>query len=156
PLWMSEAYDYLTAAQLGEGFDAALSWWAALERAYDFKTSSRGLPTTSRPPQIGHWTQVLRRDLVKQPQIPDVAEYGQQWWAWWRALQPSWRSSTANNTLARDGKGPWDSLVRPGKNGILMVLLALRWWHGALSANAESSQWTDAVADVTWVVAEMV
>ena len=38
PAWLNEAYTYLSDAQLGDNFEAALVAWTKLEHAYEFET----------------------------------------------------------------------------------------------------------------------
>lgn len=44
--------------------------------------------------------------------------------------------------------------MKPGKNGIILVLLTLAWWKGAETGET-SDDWLEATADVAWVVYEM-
>ncbi|KAF7797970.1 hypothetical protein EIP86_009177 [Pleurotus ostreatoroseus] len=113
-----------------------------------------GLQTVNRPDQIGYWMQHLRRDIKKTPKIEDLDQYTKQWWAWWRGLQPDWRATDSNDgPLLQDGTGDWEKLRRPGRNGILHVLLSLWWWKSHPSAN--DADWLVAVDDVQWALCNM-
>ncbi|KAF7798118.1 hypothetical protein EIP86_009333 [Pleurotus ostreatoroseus] len=125
--------------------------WVQLERAYRWESMRQGLQTDDRPKQIGHWMQYLRRDLKKTPEIQDVESYALAWWAWWRGMQPEWRVDVPlGGTMRRDGTGGWEKLRRPGKNGVLLVLLSLWWWKAHPSA--DENAWAVAVEDVKWVL----
>lgn len=47
----------------------------------------------------------------------------------------------------------WDSLQKPGRNGLLLVMMALVWW-GKASANCRG--WKTAVIDISTVVCCMI
>lgn len=91
------------------------------------------------------------------PPIENVAEYEEQWWAWWDAMQPEWRMAGPNGRLMRDGDGEWPAAMRrPGQNGMLIVLLSLRWWRAALGEDGDTGSWDAAVHDVAWVLSRLV
>lgn len=111
---------------------------------------ARGHATTYRPGAIAFWMGHQRRDFSKTPPIDDAVEYGRQWWQWWTALQPAWRTVNNAGRPEQAGTGPWDELEKPGKCGFLLVLLSLLWWRKAPGAVLED--WQDAVRDVNWVL----
>ncbi|KAI9061266.1 hypothetical protein FKP32DRAFT_1576315 [Trametes sanguinea] len=154
PQWLREAFDHLEAMKLGRGFMYALEWWTVLERAYEFKSSTKGLSAVDRPPEIHHWLRVLRRVLDKPPHIEDEAGYSVSWWKWWTGMQPDWRRRDAEGHLVRDGSGSWEALSQPGKNGILIVLLSLAWWRNN-ATEVTLKDWDAAVQDVGWVIKSM-
>lgn len=49
--------------------------------------------------------------------------------------------------------GPWGDLDFPGPNGFLNVVVCLKWWRDKLKE--ESTEWREAVEDVTWVLSRM-
>ncbi|KAJ7081478.1 hypothetical protein C8R43DRAFT_909855, partial [Mycena crocata] len=101
-----------------------------------------------RPPQVGNW---IGRGRTGQPVPPltDVYAFASQWWKWWVALNPPWRKRTAKGTrMERRGGGDWGSLIETGPNGLLSVLICLRWWKDAGAVG----DWEEALADVDWVL----
>ncbi|KAM5534235.1 hypothetical protein V8D89_012142 [Ganoderma adspersum] len=60
------------------------------------------------------------------------------------------------------GEGNWDTVKKPGKNGIRIVLISLAWWglmvadtrHDSYSPAAHED-WCAAAKDVVWVVYEL-
>lgn len=98
--------------------------------------------------------QHLRRDFLKSPTITDVGAYGQQWWLWWGALQPEWRTSE-ERCFCRSPLGQFDTLMRPGKNGMFLILLSLCWWADALDLPTEDPSWRNAMNDVAWVLSQL-
>ncbi|KAJ3001454.1 hypothetical protein NUW54_g6412 [Trametes sanguinea] len=133
PSWLREAFDYMENQRLGKEFMRAVEWWTVLERAHDFETSSRGLGTTHRPPEVHHWLRVQRRVLDKTPIIADEAPTACCGGSGGLICSP-----TGANAI----------------NGLLIVLLSLVWWHMAASSET-LDDWNMAVADVAYVVMAM-
>ncbi|TFK77909.1 hypothetical protein K466DRAFT_439041, partial [Polyporus arcularius HHB13444] len=84
------------------------------------------------------------------PNLPSVDKYAASWWTWWTSLQPEWCAMDSNNWPVMCGEGPWDALVQPGQNGMLLVLVSLVWWHGILT-DESCREWDAAVREVGWV-----
>ncbi|KAH9855410.1 hypothetical protein C2E23DRAFT_701563, partial [Lenzites betulinus] len=150
PDWLRAAFDYMEAKRLGDDFRRALEWWSVVERAYEFETSAKGLPTDHRPPEVQHWLRVNRRVLEKPPVIKNEEAYCSSWWLWWSTMQPEWRERDARGRPIAGGSGDWEVLNNPGKNGFLIILLTLVWWRDCASAST-LGDWSAAVNDVSWV-----
>lgn len=96
------------------------------------------------------------RKLNAPPDIKDEQDFAARWQVWWKDLQPSWRVSSADGALRRDGNGPWDSLAVPGNNGMFLVLITLSWWRTiALASRATLAQCDECTRDVLWVLQKM-
>ncbi|KAJ7711571.1 hypothetical protein B0H16DRAFT_1343631 [Mycena metata] len=153
--WMSDGYTILERCPGGEDWHKALELWTDLERTYGFKSSPKALSKEGRPDAVSTWTKYGRRtDKAPALKVP-VDEFATQWWAWWAALAPLWRATNAQGRLqpgddAQGADGPWEGLVHPGANGILIVLLTLAWWRE--EEGEESETWSSAVQDVKWVL----
>ncbi|KAI9063908.1 hypothetical protein FKP32DRAFT_1571013 [Trametes sanguinea] len=154
PPWVREAFDYIESKSLGPIMLQALEWWTVLERCYGWESSTKGLDTAYRPPQVAVWLRILRRNIKRSPDINDEQEYAKMWQQWWVALQPPWRELDENGWPAQVGDGEWECLVSPGKNGLLIVLLSLVWWH-EVATDQTLSLWTTAISDVAWVITTM-
>ena len=116
----------------------------------------KGYATTHRPQAIGNWFRLDRRNLSRSPKMPPEVEYAELWWKWWAGLQPDWRvCNSQGRPLTKVGSGDWEVLVRPGNNGMLVVLLSLVWWR-EVASDVTLSCWNEAVCDVSWVLDEMV
>ncbi|KAJ7801219.1 hypothetical protein B0H14DRAFT_2240827, partial [Mycena olivaceomarginata] len=122
-------------------------WWA-LEEAWNFASSTKSLPTTQCPKAVGVWVKNARKGV---PNIGSSGEMEVQWWAWWMGINPSWR--VRDGELSQAGDGSWDVLKCPGQNGLLNVVITLKWWHGSMETPSES--WKRAVGDVEWVLGKM-
>jgi hypothetical protein len=53
--------------------------------------------------------------------------------------------------------GPWDDILVGGKDGLFVVIMTLSWWilSGAQGEGSDS-QLEEAVADVSWVLSNLV
>jgi hypothetical protein len=109
---------------------------------------NKGLGTEGRPSQIQTWIKYARKGT---PEIADVEGFIEQTKAWWGALNPEWR--VKDGTLLKEEKGSLDAMRKPGANGFLSILAALRWWWQAKGAMAD---WRATLEDVTWVLATLV
>ena len=103
---------------------------------------------------MANWLRIDRRNLKKIPTIADETQYAAQWRAWWKALQPDWRSFDADNRLEQVGSGEWGVLDHPGKNGVLMTLLSLMWWRD-IATSQTLHDWHHAARDVAWTIWQM-
>lgn len=96
-----------------------------------------------RPGEIGKWMSSHRK-WVDMP-IEDIPAYDVKWWMWWNLLQPIERRSLDNTTnIPPTYDMDWTCLRKAGNNGLLLVLVALRWWGKASDANID---WQKAAAD---------
>ncbi|KAJ7084773.1 hypothetical protein B0H15DRAFT_783613 [Mycena belliarum] len=130
-------------------------WWAR-ELAHAFEGPARGY-TDGRPAQVSYWTSRARRGKPK-PEIVEAKAFADKWWAWYGKMNPEWRvETTAGPGHFERGRsdGGWDVLAYTGPNGMLNVLICLRWWRDAIDTVEDQAAWNDAVEDVAWVLEEM-
>lgn len=87
--------------------------------------------------------------------VENCKEYGDAWVAWWGTLQPAWRSPSGAglppSIYSMDNEG-WDALLKGGRNGFIVVLLAMVSWG---RAGRSSKLWRAAVVDVKMCLAAM-
>ncbi|KAJ7721060.1 hypothetical protein DFH07DRAFT_760629 [Mycena maculata] len=131
---------------MGEQWEKAVALWWAIEESTEFETKVRSLPTPNRPAQVGAWVKTARS---KTPGVT-LPTFSKEWKAWWCAINPSWRRR--NGELVREGTGPWKVLRHPGPNGLLNILVCLKWWHGELETDGPNEEWNGAVEDVVWAL----
>jgi hypothetical protein len=69
------------------------------------------------------------------------------------ALNPEWRKTgvTDGERLRKSREGEWGSTVQTGPNGMLNVLICLRWWRDVID-ETELGAWEEALKDVSWVM----
>lgn len=101
-----------------------------------------------RPKEIAQWTRASRPLVDSDILVPE--DFAVTWWKWWSRLQPPSRSEAGRpDMLSPTYLMKWDSIRKPGKNGLILVIVALRWWGVASSA---SEEWRKAVDDVSSAV----
>ncbi|KAG6825878.1 hypothetical protein H0H92_002020 [Tricholoma furcatifolium] len=121
--------------------------------------TSRGssLPTKSRPEEIGWWMK-RKRMFTNIPKVCST-EYSISFGAWWREIQPRWRTENDadGNTLTRNVPlgAHWDKMPLGGHNGMFLVILALAFWALAPDAAATQEAFDGAVDDVAWTFKAM-
>lgn len=95
--------------------------------------------------------------------MPDIdgliaPQFSSAWWAWWKAMQPAWRSKTLSQDLRSTGDFDWSATYKGSQNGLFGVLLALGWWvlgvQNGSGAGAEG--YAGAISDVSWVIVQMI
>lgn len=162
PKWFSDSYVYLRAPSLPAQYASLLSTFVLLEQSSSF-VSSRGpahsLGKKHRPEAVGWW---IARARSGMPPLPDLGKYSTDFWAWWIALQPTWRVITApldtpTPLPSQEIAGSWHELDKPGQNGFLSVIGALNWWGKACQDQCvDDVSWLAAVADVQWVMERLI
>jgi hypothetical protein len=151
PHWAAEARVTLQ----GEGgvvWGRVLEMWWKCEEAAQFNGPPRGQSPKNRPAQVAAWIARAREGGPK-PAIVDVFAFASKWWSWWIEINPEWRrnSKNAEERLAKSVAGEWGGTVQTGANGLLNVLICLRWWRDAIR-DTELPAWEEAVGDVHWVL----
>ncbi|KAG6807840.1 hypothetical protein H0H92_006236 [Tricholoma furcatifolium] len=121
--------------------------------------TSRGssLPTEFRPEEIGWWMK-RKRLFTNIPKICST-EYSISFDAWWRDIQPCWRSEniadggTLTHTVPVGAS--WDKMALGGPSGMFLVIVALAFWALAADAAATQDAFDGAVSDVAWAFKAM-
>lgn len=107
-----------------------------------------------RPECVDLWLR-RQRNIHFSPKIASVASIADEWWSWWRSLQPKWRKRSNSAYFSRDGTGNVSSIRIGGQSGLFEVVMVLAWWGDAMKALSDNSQqaaWGEAVTDVDWIL----
>ena len=92
---------------------------------------------------------------MDEPQaIKDLPKYVQQYRTWYISLQPDVRGRTWP-LARRSNNTQWASMMFGGRNGVLLVIMALLWWSRAVSTDVQQSELEDALQDLVWSFEEM-
>ncbi|KAJ6447498.1 hypothetical protein C8R47DRAFT_919700, partial [Mycena vitilis] len=160
PKWMRDAYTILDTCRVERGaseWEAVMSAWTQLEEAYAFESSAATIPATPglRPSEVAQWIK-HKRSVTREVKVESQDELVDKWWEWYNFLSPSWRKKDdRGRPMIVDGaSGDWGSLVHPGANGILTVLLPLVWWRQG-EEGLPSEDWLAAVRDVAWALKDL-
>ena len=144
------------AFRLTEHTDLA-ALWCEFETLLGPQDSKKvKLTTTGRPQELADWIQ-RRQPLESPPPINDASMFGECWRAWWKSMQP----------VTRGGEGwplertvevseEWSKLLKGGLNGFMLVPLTIVWWMKAPQVVSKREECLQALADVAWVLEEMV
>ncbi|TFY76093.1 hypothetical protein EWM64_g7919 [Hericium alpestre] len=160
PEWVRETCQFLSTGPEGDTWKAAVTLWQSLMHfignvdANDRKT---WFSSAYRPPQIAYWMQRHRKFHVVSA-LEDISVFADLWRKWWTNAQPDWRKDDKVAwPLKHIGMQTetWKNLAKGGKNGIVMVLIALVWWSKSVSAEAEKRELESAVEDVRFVLEEI-
>ncbi|KAJ7202949.1 hypothetical protein B0H12DRAFT_993558, partial [Mycena haematopus] len=126
-------------------YTAGVKLWWRHEKAASFLWPARGAGASVRPVEVKGWV-ARARTGGPSPAITHAKDFGVRFWAWWVSINPEW-----GRRLAQKGDGDWTGLAsQTGPNGLLNVIMCLRWWRDEL--REESSDWKEAVADVHWAL----
>ncbi|KAJ7840330.1 hypothetical protein B0H14DRAFT_2587555 [Mycena olivaceomarginata] len=60
-----------------------------LEEKSSFASSTKSHATTNRPKAVGVWVKNTRKGV---PSIGTSEDMEQEWWGWWKAINPGWRT----------------------------------------------------------------
>ncbi|KAJ7575799.1 hypothetical protein C8J56DRAFT_801068 [Mycena floridula] len=133
-----------------------LRQWEHWEKGFDFVQGGHDKKKLGgarvRPAEVEWWT---KRKRLPTPEIKDVTAFGRKWWDWWIHVNTDWRTRSDNRRLVQEGEGSWDCLTISGVNGLLSALMCLRWWFLADVKTGSDDSWTEAVAEMTWVLEAM-
>ncbi|KAK7008529.1 hypothetical protein R3P38DRAFT_2475336, partial [Favolaschia claudopus] len=141
----------LLSGDCGEQWNKLVNLWWMFEVNADFDGPAKGMGTKERPSEVKGWIQ-RKRVGGPQPRLTDVFGFSVTWWLWWVAINPQWRTRSANGRrLERAGEGDWSALrSQTGPNGLLNALICLRWWKDA--ERIPCGDWDEAVEDMLWVL----
>lgn len=162
PQHMVDANRYFTEETVdidGVAVVKARGWgdeWLGCVREFTEFQRRAGFPDTGpsfppaagvRPLEIAIW--MKNRRPWKDVEI-DKKTFSKQWWAWWFSLQPTSRTFDSENRASLPTSGmDWSQLNKPGKNGFLLIMLALVWWG---KVSGRDGDWMKAVGDVSIVL----
>ncbi|KAF8327314.1 hypothetical protein F5887DRAFT_924833 [Amanita rubescens] len=149
--WLFYARDYLTDEGLGSEWNDCVTAWMTFESSLASTISSRSTEANYSP-ESSTWSRWLQtRHYQHVPEIPDPAQFAKEWVTWWAALQPKERKGASVESLpvpmsAIPPPGAdIRSLRKGGPNGIVTVIIGLKWW-GQSKHDVET--WSCAVWDV--------
>ncbi|KAJ7164816.1 hypothetical protein C8R43DRAFT_878563 [Mycena crocata] len=137
----------------GDAWAELVGLWWQHEKAAGFDGPKKGKNVKMRPEEVKGWVGRARQGGPSPP-IGDLYAFITVWWRWWVSINPGWRARKGTpERLERTGEGDWSCLSgETGPNGLLNVLVCLRWWRDLLRGDLDAAGWDDAVSDVLWVL----
>ncbi|KAL0563402.1 hypothetical protein V5O48_018667, partial [Marasmius crinis-equi] len=118
--------------------------WVELQEKWEHdKIKDAVFTTVNRIPAMRTWFNNGRVDrkpgLITQKAVV-LEKIRNEWWTWWDYVNPDWRPRLDGMVLPRDD-GDWEDLVSPGKDGIVLFLVGLRWWSVCGSPEDAAGCW---------------
>jgi len=158
PSWFRDAHKLLSGQDLGWEFTLLINHFTEHEKHTDFTPGARsaGFRSDNRPPEVHYW---ISRGCATQPKVSDITVFQENWWKWWKGLQPTWRAVSEvegpldhSHHRASMGGQDWSAVNKHGRNTFFTVMATLFWWGAACSEPpTEDLGWMAAVEDVGWV-----
>ncbi|KAK7026737.1 SERTA domain-containing protein 3 [Paramarasmius palmivorus] len=110
-----------------------------------------------RPQGYLQWFKYGRLRWEQRVPSEVVAEnLGQEWWIWWsKVVNPRWRPKSPDGMVMPGGKGNWEAVRIPGKDGFVLVLVSLRWWCDLLDHPGKDLLWLSTVKAVYTTLVEL-
>ncbi|PBK63565.1 hypothetical protein ARMSODRAFT_979720 [Armillaria solidipes] len=112
---------YLGEYDLGKGWEAMLCCWTILEGRSNFedlKGGKKALLKVGWPDLVELWIKSARRP---HPEVKaeDITLFVEDWWGWWKMIQPEWRNTESVHGLLNashrvGAMGDWSVLDKPG------------------------------------------
>ena len=159
PSWFKDAHQLLSSEDLGPEFTSLIDQLTKFEKLTDFEPGARsaGFGLDKRPPEVRYW---ISRGCMTQPRISNLADFKENWWKWWKGLQPPWRAVfKVEGSLDRThrpvltGVRNWSAIDKHCRNVFFSIMATLLWWGKASpKPPAEDSSWLAAVEEVGWVL----
>ncbi|KAJ8473470.1 hypothetical protein ONZ45_g16283 [Pleurotus djamor] len=151
--WLSSIIPLITKEFIGDRYGLLIKLLLLHESKTGYENSKKGLPVQNRPGEISKWLSNGR--LRYKISIANARDFGKLWWAWWRCMQPDWRSQAKSGELLQriPAGESLEKLKVHGANGFLVVIVGLYSWGCAVKKEGkEDESWDRAVKDVEWVL----
>lgn len=158
PAWFRDAHKLLAGQNLGREFTLLINCFTKHEKRTNFAPGARlaGFGSDNRPPEVHYW---ISQGRAIQPEVSNVVVFQDNWWKWWKGLQPTWRAvSEVEGPLDRShrrvsmGGQDWSAVNKHSCNVFFTVMATLFWWGVAcLKPPTEDLGWMATVEDVGWV-----
>ncbi|KAL0567201.1 SERTA domain-containing protein 3 [Marasmius crinis-equi] len=152
---IKEYMDHLLDKDRGQEWKATVMKWVAMEERWvDLKVKPQSLPTGTRPDGFDVWSKRGREKRAAGLKIPNNISYEdlrRQWGLYWSDINPEWRRREGGKVMMdlKDVEGDWSEFELPGRDGLVLPLVFLRWWSELAPETAEAkSEWVAALENV--------
>ncbi|KAF9548607.1 hypothetical protein CPC08DRAFT_620538, partial [Agrocybe pediades] len=127
PAWFVKLIAMFKSESLGPQWSSLISSYSKFEAAHGYEGAAK-LKSRHRPSMVGDWINRARPSTSWRPNIRDISKLADEFMKWWSSLQPQWRVGEDGVILFKQKVGDWDSLRKPGLNGLLSVVAGLFYW----------------------------
>ncbi|KAK7028878.1 hypothetical protein VNI00_014802 [Paramarasmius palmivorus] len=129
-------------------------WWSAVVYRWVDQEETWELARVPKKPVckkprcagIQEWNQSgrFRPTSLKPPKTATLTDLCDTWWIWWSTSNPDWRTYV-DDFVVSGGDGDWSDMELAGKDGLVLHLVALRWWHDCGGESDNAGMWLEAV-----------
>ncbi|KAL0566706.1 hypothetical protein V5O48_015302 [Marasmius crinis-equi] len=128
-------------------YDAVVCKWMELENLWiELQVQEESTANTFRPVGFQTWFRDGREKRPKGEATPPgvkLEEIRRSWWEWLDENTPEWRTRV-DGKVVPGGEGDWEECELPGKCGIVLFVVALKWWHDVGGVEDEDGDWEKA------------
>ncbi|KAL0573745.1 hypothetical protein V5O48_008206 [Marasmius crinis-equi] len=128
-------------------YEALVYRWMELEsvlRTLDVPLTK--LNTRFRPIGFQQWFKNGRVDRAsgfRTPPSVQLSEIRASWWKYFSDNMPEWRMRI-DGRVTLGGEGDWEDCELPGQDGVVLLIVALKWWHDVGGIKDRISDWDQA------------
>ncbi|KAK7021996.1 hypothetical protein VNI00_017098 [Paramarasmius palmivorus] len=161
---IKDVMTYLTTLPKGNSsgrpaeYTSAVYLWYDLQELWESQGYKRGkLPMKERPPLIHQWCKKghIRGFEPSEGQEWTADYLRRQFWVWWSEANPEWRRYEGMFVLP-DTDGDLSTLHQAGKDGLVLLLVVLRWWYDMADGLDINGMWMEALKSVTVVMEALI
>ncbi|KAJ2912606.1 hypothetical protein MD484_g7798, partial [Candolleomyces efflorescens] len=148
PTWMQLALEHLKQGPECEEWRALVDAWITFEESLTAAalTKQRLPAAKERPGVLMKWVSAGKKyGSIPKLDEKERAALATQWLHWWKEMQPVTRKYSHEDDLPLPllAKHDLGSLKRGGPSGLVLAVIALKWWY-----KADVQIWKRAVEDV--------
>ncbi|PBK88608.1 hypothetical protein ARMGADRAFT_1084566 [Armillaria gallica] len=132
-LWYTQIRKMFNTIELPSQWSMVMMYLTLLEGWNTFeKGTTKDSPTAEGQPKwLSHWVQCGRK-AVPHKVMPDLTSIGEEWWVFWKGLQPVWHDIRGIKGLLSAshrgdivGEKEWGKLNKRGVNSIITAMAGL-------------------------------
>ncbi|KAL0563017.1 hypothetical protein V5O48_019061 [Marasmius crinis-equi] len=136
-------------------YDAVVYKWMEVEAVLkesgvkDVKTS-----TSNRPKPFTTWfkngrlgDRLGKAGSLDTPATAQLQEFRDSWWIWFDKNMPEWMLRI-DGKVVPGGEGDWEDCEMPGKDGMVLFVVGLKWWYDLAGKEDEQGDWEQAAKAV--------
>ncbi|KAK0438394.1 hypothetical protein EV421DRAFT_1906638 [Armillaria borealis] len=163
--WYAQIHKTFDALDLPGQWSMVTMYLTLLEGQNTFEkgTAEDSLTAEGQPKWLSHWVHCGRK-AVPHKVMPDLTSIGEEWWMFWKGLQPVWHDiDRVKGPLSASHRGDivgekeWGELSKRGVNGVITAVAGLAFW-GVVALGGTRRQkdmWDNAVEETKWVLQAM-
>ncbi len=134
--WYAQICKMFDALELPSQWSMVTMYLTLLEgrNVFEKGTTKDSLTAEGRPKWLSHWVQCGHKAMPHKV-MPDLTSIGEEWWVFWKGLQPAWRNIrgikgplSASHCGDIVSKKEWGELNKCRVNSIITAMAELVFW----------------------------